>query len=201
VDRRDGKMMFKIAELIDSGDKEAVRAIFDQHPEQINEFTPFAGGTWLHYAARDSTLGMTKLLLEIGFPINRERKNDYGGNALESAGLGDHVDIAEYLLDQGAIIDVSTSWRNPLFAAIVGGSQSVTKLLLERGIDATVRYNSDTMDDMDAVAFALYQREPEIAHMIALWNAKGDKAEAEAALTFAAEVAERNLKPTKRKKK
>ena len=44
---------------------------------------------------------------------------------------------------------------NPLFARIVGRSPEVAYLLLERGIDTRVRYNTETMKNMDAVAFAM----------------------------------------------
>jgi hypothetical protein len=68
------------------------------------------------------------------------------------------VNVVEFLIASGAVIDTSDSVRNPLFAAIVGGISdshtAVAKLLIDSGIDTRVKYNSETMKDMDALAFA-----------------------------------------------
>lgn len=89
-------------------------------------------------------------------------------------------------------MDTSASVRNPLFAAIVGQSQEVVRLLLDRGIDASVRYNSNTMIDMDATAFALWRGETELARIIALHLAGGNEVKAQALLNEAREVVSRN---------
>lgn len=67
------------------------------------------------------------------------------------------------------------------------------------GIDASVRYNSETMQNMDATAFALMRREPEIARVIALHNAGGDPVKAEALLAEATATAAKQaqLEPTR----
>jgi hypothetical protein len=64
----------------------------------------------------------------------------------------------------------------------------VVRLLLERGIDATVRYSSETMTDMDATAFALWRGETELARIIALHLAGGNEVKAQALLSAAQEV-------------
>lgn len=186
--------MPSIALAIDAGDAEKVRALFREHPEQLHAFTPFAGGTWLHYAARDSTLEMVKLLLEIGFDVNIPARE--GELALSRAAVGGHFDIAEHLLDQGSAMDVGSSSRNPLFSAIVGRSPEIARLLLERGIDSTVRYEGD-WKKMDAVAFAMMRGEREIARIIALWNAAGDETAAERALAEGLKVARKNTQPAR----
>ena len=89
-------------------------------------------------------------------------------------------------------MDTSVSVRNPLFAAIVGQSPEIVQLLLDRGIDAAVRYNSDTMKDMDATAFALWRGKKVLAHIIAFHLAKRNEVEAQALLKHASEVVARN---------
>ena len=177
---------------IDSGDTAAVRALFREHPEQLHAFTPFAGKTWLHYAARSSTLEMVKLLIEIGFDVDTPDRD--GTTALNSAAVGGHLAIAAYLLDQGGTMDVSSSVRNPLFGAIIGRSPDVVRLLLERGIDSTVRYDDGRWKEMDAVAFAMMRGERELARMIALRNAGGDETAAERAMAEGLRVAYRNTR-------
>jgi len=57
-------------------------------------------------------------------------------------------------LDKGAEIDISAPERNPLFGAILGGNVAIAKLLLDRGIDASIRYSGKSMHDMSAIDFA-----------------------------------------------
>lgn len=54
-----------------------------------------------------------------------------------------------------------------LFSAIQGGHMEIVKLLIERGIDYRISYTSESMNDMDAEAFARKQGQTEIANYIA----------------------------------
>ncbi len=130
------------------------------------------------------------------------------GNALSQAASKGRFNIAKYLLDKGALIDTSSSIRNPLFAAISGSmhinaafppptgeAPQITRLLLEHGIDSTVRYDSDTMKNMDAVAFAMMMGARELARMIALWNANGDEQAAQVAMDQGLFIAHQNTVP------
>lgn len=182
-----------IADAIDDGTSATVRSLFQEHPEMMPFDVP-AFGTWLHYAAAHGTLEIAKLLVELGLDVNAVEPAD-GLRPLKNAAYEDKPDIARFLLDTGAVMDVSSSIRNPLFGAIVGRSPAVTKLLLERGIDSKVRYNSPTMKNMDAVAFAMMQGEHEIAHMIALWNTNGDELAARRAMEEGQRIAYENTVP------
>lgn len=184
-----------MVEAIDTGDAERIRRLLQEHPEQRTAYTPFAGGTWLHYAALESTLEVVRLLVEAGFDVNQGDRWQ-GANSLSRAALAGRLDIAEYLLEQGAALDVGSPTRNALFGAIVGRSPEIAKLLLDRGIDSRVRYDSDTMTNMDAVAFAMMRGEREIAHLIARWNAHGDEAAAQAAVAEGLRIARENTKAT-----
>jgi uncharacterized protein len=190
----------QLLEAIKGNELDALTSLLRLHPDQLHYKTPFGGQTWLGYAASDGSLECVRHLVQLGFDINEADPRE-GRTPLSQAGYGNRPDVASYLLESGAAIDTTTSARNPLFAAIVGRSPAVVKLLLERGIDSTVRYNSKTMRNMDAVAFALMRGEKECAHIIALWNAKGDEAAAQSALREADEIAEDNAYGRKPKPK
>ena len=182
-----------ISEAIRNGDKERLAALLRAYPEMIDLDVP-GFGTWLHYACANGTLEIADLLVEMGFDVNASDKRE-GQRPLSGAAEENKYDIACFLLDKGAEMDVSTSVRNPLFAAIVGRSPEIANLLLMRGIDAKASYDSDTMKNMDAVAFAMMHGAHEIAHMIALHNADGDEAAAQAAMAEGLKIAHENTTP------
>jgi ankyrin repeat protein len=177
-------------------DVDAVAHYFAKNPQHKDAYTPFAGGAWLHYAAGAADVRVVKCLVELGLDVNRGDHRD-GRLPLKDATYENKLDNARFLLDAGSVMDTSASVRNALFAAIVGKSPDIARLLLERGIDATVRYTSETMENMDATAFALMRGEGEIARIIALHNAQGDEAKAAALLAEAQAIATRHgpLKP------
>jgi len=180
-----------ILDALKSDNLEALEELIRGCPEQLHFTTPFGAQTWLGYAAGHASIEAVKKLLALGFNVNEGDARE-GIKPLCSACDEARLDVARLLLDAGSTLDTDTSVQNPLFAAIVGRSPEIAKLLLERGMDATVRYNSKTMKNMDAVAFALMRGEAECARVIALWNAKGDELAAEKALREADHVAEEN---------
>lgn len=183
----------QIVDAIKNEDSDSLCRIFDEDPGQINTFTPFGGQTWLGYAGQIGKLDSVKTLIGIGVDVNTGDKRD-NRRPICSAAANDRYEVVEYLLTQGAEFDVSTSICNALFAAIIGRSPRIVKLLLEAGIDSKVSYNSETMKDMDAVAFALMRGEKECAEIIALWNANGDEDVANVALQKADQIAEENAR-------
>lgn len=96
------------------------------------------------------------------------------------------------MLNQGAELDTQTSVRNPLFSAAIGRSPAIVKLLLKAGIDYSVRYNSETLGNMDAIAFSLLRGEKVCAHIIASWDTGNDEVKARSLLRKADEVANQN---------
>jgi len=183
----------RISAAIRNKDLESVKRLFSEHPEYLDAYTPFAGGTWLHVAASDGNVPIVAHLLDLGMNIDEGDMRD-GRSPLVNA-AHENYEIAEYLLDRGAAMDVSLSVRNPLFAAIVGRSAKIAKLLVDRGIDTRVRYNSTTMKDMDAVAFAMMHGTRDIARLVALHNSGGDEAAAEEAMAEGLRVAHENTVP------
>lgn len=183
----------QIVEAIKAEDCGAIKRLFHENPDQVSTFTPIGGQTWLGYAAQLGKLEAVKTLASVGLDVNQGDKHD-GDKPLGSAAANNHYDVAAYLLRAGSAMDVSSSVRNPLFAAIVGRSPEIVRLLLQSGIDSKVRYTSETMKEMDAVAFALMRGEAECARIIALWNSNGDEEAANAALAEADRIAEINAR-------
>lgn len=185
------RLVRPILDALKSDDLEALEALIRANPEQLHFKMPTGSQTWLGYAAGHTSLATVQKLLSLGFDVNEGSARD-DIKPLSSACDKGRLDVARLLLDAGSVLDTATSVQNPLFAAIVGRSPAVVKLLLERGIDATVRYNSKTMTDMDAIAFAWMQGERECARIIALWNAQGNEVAAQMALREAGRIAEDN---------
>ena len=129
----------------------------------INENTPF--GTWLHVASSVGNLRIVRTLVEFGIDIN-QRAGTYGGSALNEAASEGHYDVTQYLLSCGAELDTTEPERNPLFGAIMCGSKEIVQLLLDNGIDASVRYTGQYMKNMDAYDFAIERGQKEIAEML-----------------------------------
>ena len=77
-----------------------------------------------------------------------------------------YLDIAEYLINEDVVIDTSEPDRNPLFSAIYGGHLEIVKLLVENDIDIYIKYSGETMQDVDAYAFAIERGQTEIAEYL-----------------------------------
>lgn len=149
----DHKQLFRsMMDAIRSGDCEQMKTILRSHPAAATMTTPF--GSWLHVAASKGQLEMVKVLVK-DFDLDVDLGNSVSNGApIHSAALGGNYDVVKYLLDRGAKLDTSEPVRNPLFGAILGGNVEVAKLLLESGIDKSVRYSGEVMDNTDALAFA-----------------------------------------------
>ena len=181
----------QVIEAIKNDDLTLLRSLLTDNPDQITWNTPFAGQTWLGYAASNGKINVLKLLVELGANVNQ---GDHRENVkpICAAAANDQIESVESLLENGAILDTETSVQNPLFSAVVGRSPKIVTLLLEAGIDCTVRYNSQTMKSMDAVSFSLMRGENECAEIIANKIARGNKANVLSLLKEADEIAEQN---------
>ncbi len=188
----------RLSAAVRGRDFASFRAIVDQEPAFVTAFTPFAGGTWLHFAAREGDIDAVRYLLLRGADVNAGDFRE-GRKAICDAAHGGHAEIVELLLNEGLTLDCSTSVRNPLFSAIVGRSVHVATLLLKHGVDLRSRYPfGEPPVEMDAVAFAVMQGELGIARAIALHAAHEDGQSAQAALDEGRRLAEFLQAPSKR---
>jgi len=153
----------KIYELIKNDDIEKAKKMITADKSPLDFVTPF--GTWLHVATRVGNLQMITFLVESGMDININEGVPKTAPIAHAASEGEFL-VVEYLFNKGALLDVSDPNRNPLFSAIYGGHIDIVMYLIQKGIDITVKYTGDTMQDMDAYAFAVERGETEIAAYI-----------------------------------
>jgi uncharacterized protein len=188
----------EISDAMEAGDLALLARLHGEGGALFQIKPVFAGGSWLHFAASYSSPEVLNYLVGLGFSVNEMAAYNGDRPLMAAAGYGRPENV-RYLLDHGSEMDTSKSVRNPLFGAIIGKSLEVVRLLLERGIDATVRYRSDTMTDMDATAFALFRGEKEIARVIAIHNAGGDPTKAKLLLEDAQKIADAHgpMKPVR----
>lgn len=179
----------RMSEAIDSGDCVNLSNILKSNKD-MKEFRVPGFGTWLHYAARYGPLNIVKYLIRENYDVNASGVEGEKPIVLSSR-RGD-LEISRFLLSEGADLSTSSSLVNPLFAAVLGKSPEVVRLLLDHGIDARVRYEND-WKDMDALAFASMWGEMEIAEMIADHLANGDSETKRALLDAALETAMANV--------
>lgn len=92
---------------------------------------------------------MVKDLILLGADLNK-----FSGIELNNAVAESENEIVRLLLTYNIMIDVSTPKSNPLFTAIRKGNYEASKILLENGIDANVKYTNEFMKNMDAFTLA-----------------------------------------------
>jgi ankyrin repeat protein len=148
---------------VQSGDVEAFAGLIALDQTSLRMMTPW--GTWLHVAAEAGQVRMVDYLLAQGLDVNT-RGGTFKGNALHIAASSGHVEVVRKLLALGAYVDTSEPERNPLFGAVYGGHVHVVELLLDSGIDATIKYSGRFMKNMSVVEFARERGQLEIAALI-----------------------------------
>ena len=91
--------------------------------------------TPLHLAAREGTVEMAKALIDAGAKIEQPEAND--ARPLLVALLNDNMDVAQYLLEQGADPNASDWYgRTPLWAAVdMRNLELNTETLKQEGVD------------------------------------------------------------------
>ena len=161
----DNEMVMPIHRAIKRGSLAEVTRLIGDDKELLRLWTPF--GTWLQDAASCGYLDIVQWLVSQGMDVNAYNESNESPPLCKAAARG-HVEVVRFLLGVGATRDVSESVRNPLLAAIVGGSSeshtAVAKLLIDSGINTTVRYPH--FDNMDALEYAKEWGRSEIVELL-----------------------------------
>lgn len=133
------------------GDLEKIKAILDEDFDYLHKLTPF--GSWLHIAVSAGQKSVAKYLIEQGIDININGGVS-GGNPLNAAAQEGQREMVYFLIKRGACFDISEPERNALFSAIYDGHTDIARILVEAGIDTSVRYTGQSMKNMGALEFA-----------------------------------------------
>jgi hypothetical protein len=168
----------RIERALNSEDFGLVEKLFKRYPDYKLPGHAIMGWGWLHLAADNNNVSALKYLLSAGWNVDEtDTRNEH--TAIDVAARAGHLSAVKCLLDAGASMDTRTSLANPLFGAISGSvhvnatfapptgeAPAIVRLLLERGIDATACYNTRSMVDMDAAAFAWMMGARDLAFLI-----------------------------------
>lgn len=146
---------------------------------------------WLQYACFFGSREIVELLVNRGCDVNEVSARE--STPLSSASRAGNVETVRYLLDEGAHVSSKSAMRNPLFGCIIHQSDNpstqdtleIASILIDRGIDTTVRYDMRYGKGIDAKAFAWMWGRRDIARLIAEHEANGDPQKAEELLAEA----------------
>lgn len=188
----------------------AFQKFVENHPEFLMRQDISLGGTALGKAASYDFIEAIKYMIGLGIDPNIKEVRDFR-RPISDASTGGNLEIVRYLLDLDVILDTHASISNPLFSCVPGyvtdrhpvhGSDTppenyleIARLLLDKGIDYNVRYNTETMTNMDAMAFACMWGRQDIARLIAERKADGDAEAIERLMEEAEAVALGNTEP------
>jgi ankyrin repeat protein len=124
------------------GDVERLRAILDDDPSLVNEWSE-DGFTPLHFAAFFGHPAAARLLAERGADLEARSTNEQfalDARPLHSAAAAGEREVCEVLLDAGADVNaVQHGGYTALLEARQNGNEELAQLLLERGADPTAR--------------------------------------------------------------
>ena len=114
------------------------------------------GETPLMIASIEGNLPLVKSLIQ----VQKAQINHIGWTPLHYASAKGHLEIAQYLLTNGAIVDaLSPGNTTPLMMAVQSGNDALVKLLLDKGADLQVRNSQG----FTAIDIALIYEKPWIA--------------------------------------
>ena len=153
----------KTRQLIKQGDIESVKILVESDKELLFAETPF--GTWLEVASALNKIELVQYFISCGIDINKCCGISNGG-PIESAVFKGNLDIVKMLYENGAVLDVSTAEKKPLFSAIYNNHVEVAKYLVEKGIDLSPAYAIGDIESCDAYEYARQYGRTEIAEYL-----------------------------------
>ncbi len=159
----DKSILIDMRKAIKNNDLDKIKYLIENNKGILDEETPF--GTFLHDAASYGKTEIVKYFIECGIDVNKNG-GARNGSALTEAAFEGKMDIVKILFDNGALLDVSTFPRNPLFAAIANNHFDIAKFLVENGIDLEAHYSIGDLEQVDAYEYARQYGRTEIAEYL-----------------------------------
>lgn len=148
-----------ISEKLRNGVLNNDRKLIYDHSAFCNIITK--DGSLLNVAIKSRNVELVKDLILLGADLNK-----FSGIELNNAVAESENEIVRLLLTHNIMIDVSTPKSNPLFTAIRKGNYEASKILLENGIDANVKYTNEFMKNMDAISLAKRCKQDRIIELL-----------------------------------
>ena len=121
-----------INKSIEQSDIESLEKIFKEQPKLLCEEYNGDHDTPLHFCAEKGSLEVCEYLLKKGLDINVSLKGNE--TALNEAASVNRLDIAKWLLDNGAFVDgTDTVLLSPMMSAVYFDHYEMVKMLVEYG--------------------------------------------------------------------
>ena len=153
---------------IDNGDLGKLKIIFDAQPQLLTTEYFDVLETPLHHCARYGDLKVFKFLVNQGLDVNISIKGYE--TPLNCAGTGNNIEIAGWLLENGAKVDgIESCLLSPLMNAINFGHFELVKLLVSHGANVNRMHIRNGMLPLDR---AISLKNPKIADYLKLHKAK-----------------------------
>lgn len=146
---------------ITAGDVPAVRRIIEDSPSVLD--VEIAGESWLHLAANRDDVAVVEALVECGLDVNRPRRDD-PETPLDNAASRGNVNVAKWLMDHGARVNVGGDGRGTILtAAVASGSADLVRLVLEHGPEVNAWFGNPPQN---ALSIAIQHGYTDIAEML-----------------------------------
>ncbi|MBK0378629.1 ankyrin repeat domain-containing protein [Mucilaginibacter segetis] len=122
-----------------AGKFDTVAHLLYTHPDRIDDHAE-DGFTALGLACYFGRFEIARLLVLKGADVNLPSNNGFNVYPLHSAVAGNHTDIAEMLISNGANVNVKqTAGVTPLHSAAQNGNTELLIMLLEHGAEVNIR--------------------------------------------------------------
>lgn len=141
-------LRWRVVDLVDAGDLATVKELVAAHPE-IMELEP-----WVHRAAEAGQVELVEFFLDAGLDVNQRGEFAAKENALCAATGSKNAEVVRLLLRRGAVAELETPERDPLFSAIHSRSLDCARELFEAGIDIHKTYDLGNGRLKNALLFA-----------------------------------------------
>ena len=146
----DAGASISLYEATAAGRLDQVKSIIEAQPERLNEYS-LDGFQALGLAAFFGHTDVANYLLSKGALVNSASQNAMNVTPLHSAVAGDHLAVAQALIDHGADVNaVQSDQYTPLHGAAQNGNLDMINLLLKHGADV----HAKQADGKEAVDFA-----------------------------------------------